>query len=252
MEINGDSIMPGDVYEYSCGNDQGYGYMVPVKTSKGWDFIDTYQLNIPWLQDGETKDEASIRRIIELGTSEHDGYVSRATSSFYYSNAHFGKVEVPYNLRLMFNLNDYDVASRRECDNYDSDDVILFVPLYFEQHYSWDYGKTFGLCFVRKDAEKSLVNEFRSLLAEASSSIVKPHAETAASLLDEVEEKLHELEGAGEATQSDKDAVSRLAKRIEIICKCAEDLREIDREVMAKLLTSDSTGEERTEDDEND
>ena len=34
MEISEDTIRPGDVYEYSCGNNQGYGYMVPVKTSK--------------------------------------------------------------------------------------------------------------------------------------------------------------------------------------------------------------------------
>ena len=32
-EANEVSIRPGDVYEYSCGNDQGYGYMIPVKTS---------------------------------------------------------------------------------------------------------------------------------------------------------------------------------------------------------------------------
>lgn len=252
MATSEDSIMPGDVYEYSCGNNQGYGYMVPVKTSNGWDFIDTYQLDFPSREAGETGDEASIRQIIELGTNEHDGYVSRATSSFYHSNARFGKVEVPYDLRLAFNLNDYDVVSRRECDNYDSDDVILFVPLYFEQHYSWDYGKTFGLCFVRKDAKKSLVNEFRSLMEEASRSIIKPDARFASSLLGKVEEKLHELEGAGKSTQRDKNAVSRLAKRIEIIGKCAEDLREIDREVMAQLGNSGSTEEERTEDDEND
>lgn len=43
-EANGDRIRPGDVYEYSCCNDQGYGYMIPVKTSGGWDYIDTYQL----------------------------------------------------------------------------------------------------------------------------------------------------------------------------------------------------------------
>ena len=248
--ISRNPIMPGDVYKYNCGNGQGYGYMIPVKTSNGWDFIDTYQLDAPWPEDGETKDEASIRRIIELGNGEHDGYVSRATSSFYHSNARFGRTEVPYDLRLAFNLNDYDVVSRRECDNYDSDDVILFVPLYFEQHYRWDYGKTFGLCFVREDAEKSPVNEFRSLLAEASSSIVKPYAETAASLLSEVEEKLRELEGLGLSTQGDEDAVSRLAKRIEIIDKCAEDLREIDRERMEQLGNPDSTGEERTGDDE--
>lgn len=248
--ISRDPIMPGDVYEYSCGNDQGYGYMVPVKTSNGWDFIDTYQLDIPWRKPGETKDDASIRRIIELGCGEHDGYVSRATSSFYYRNARFGKVEAPDDLLLAFNLSDYDVVSRRECDDYDGGDVIMFVPLYFEQHYDWNSGRTLGLCLVRKDAEKSLTNEFRSLLAEASSSIVNPYAETAAYLLSKVEEKLHELEGAGQSTQRDRDDVFRLAKRIEIIGKCAEDLRGIDREVMAQRRDSGSTGEERTGDDD--
>ncbi len=45
MEINGDTIRAGDVYKYRCVNDQGYGYMISVKTSKGWDFIDTYQIS---------------------------------------------------------------------------------------------------------------------------------------------------------------------------------------------------------------
>lgn len=65
-----------------------------------------------------------------------------------------------------------------------------------------------------------------------------------------VEEKLNELEGAGQSTQRDKDAVSRLAKRIEIIDKCAEDLRAVGRERTAQLGDSGSTGEERTGDDE--
>lgn len=33
MTISGDAIRPGDVYEYRCDNDQGYGYMIPVKTT---------------------------------------------------------------------------------------------------------------------------------------------------------------------------------------------------------------------------
>lgn len=122
-EANGDRIRPGDVYEYSCRNDQGYGYMIPVKTSGGWDFIDTYQLGIPLSKDGETSDDASIRRIIELGNGEHDGYVSNQTSMFYHRNAHFGKAAVPYGLRLAFNLNDYNPTPRRECEDYDDSEV---------------------------------------------------------------------------------------------------------------------------------
>ena len=252
MKISGDSIKPGDVYEYRCGNDQGYGYMIPVKTSAGWDFIDTYQLDIPSRKAGETGDDASIRRIIELGSGEHDGYVSRATSSFYHRNARFGRTTVPCDLRLAFNLGDYDVASRRECADYDGGDVVMFVPLYFEQHYNWDSGRALGLCFVRKGAKKSPVAEFRSLLEEASSSIVEPYAGRAAFLLGKVEEKLRELEGAGLSMQRDEDAASRLAKRVGIIEKCTEDLRAVDRERTAQLVDSGSTGEKRTGDNEND
>lgn len=233
-EANGDRIRPGDVYEYSCSNDQGYGYMIPVKTSSGWDFIDTYQLGIPWSKDGETSDDASIRRIIELGHGEHDGYVSRATSTFYRRNAHFRVTAVPYGLRLAFNLNDYDKASSRECENYDDGDVVYYVPLYREQHYDWNSGRARGLCFVRKGAEKDRVNEFRSLLREASGSIVTPYAGNAASLLSRIEEKLRELEDLGLSTQRDKDDVSYLAKRIEIIGKCTKELGKVNRERIAQ------------------
>ena len=245
-------IKPGDVYKYRCSNNQGYGYMVPVKTSSGWDFIDTYQLGIPSRKTGESGDDASIRRIIELGHGEHDGYVSRATSSFYHRNARFGKTTVPCDLRLAFNLNDYEAASRRECDDYDGGDVVMFVPLYFEQHYNWDSGMALGLCFVRKGAKKSPVAEFRSLLEEASRSIVEPYAGIAAFLLGKVEEKLHELDGAGQSTQRDKDAVSRLAKRVGIIEKCTEELRAVDSERTAQLGDSGSAGDEGTRNDEND
>lgn len=249
-EISRNLIMPGDVYECSCGNDQGYGYMIPVKTSKGWDFIDTYQLDIPWRKDGETGDDASIRRIIELGHGEHDEYVSRVTSIFCHRNALLARTTVPYGLRLMFNLNDYNAASRRECEDYDDNDVVYYVPLYREQHYSWNLGRTLGLCFVRKDAEKSPVAEFRSLLSEAYSSIVEPRVSVADCLLGKVEKKLRELKDLGLSTQEDEGAVSRLAKRIEIISKCAGDLREIERERMVQLCDSGSSGEERTVDDD--
>lgn len=233
-EDNGDRIRPGDVYEYSCSNDQGYGYMIPVKTSSGWDFIDTYHLDIPLLKDGETGDDASIRRIIELGHGEHDGYVSRSMSMFYHRNAYLQKTAVPYGLRLAFNLNDYDATSSRKCEDYDDRDVVYYVPLYREQHYRWNFGRALGLCFVRKGAEKNRVNEFRSLLREASGSIGTPYAGNAAYLLSRIEEKLRELDDLGLSTQRYKDDVSYLAKRIEIIGRCTKELEKVDRERIAQ------------------
>ena len=230
MEISGDTIRPGDVYEYRCGNDQGYGYMVPVKTSSGWDFIDTYHLNFPSMKNGESGDEASIRRIIELGHGEHDGYVSRVTSGFYYENAYFKRTKVPDGLRLLLNIDDYDVVSRRECYDYDSGDVIAYVPLYREQHFDWDSGRTLGLCFVRKGAKKSPAREFRSLISDAYASLVYPCIGIADTKLGEAKEKLRELEESGLSTQKDADDVFRLAKRIGAIRECIEKLAEIDFE----------------------
>lgn len=230
MEISGGTIRPGDVYVYRCDNDQGYGYMVPVRTSSGWDFVDTYHLDFPSAKDGETWDRASIRRIIELGHGEHDGYVSRVTSEFYHTNAYFGRAEVPNGLRLKFNINDYDVASRRECDDYDSGDVIVYVPLYREQHFDWDSGRTLGLCFVRKGAKKSTSHEFRSLISDAYASLVYPCIGIADTKLDEAKEKLRELEESGLSTQKDADDVFRLTKRIGAIRECIEKLAEIDFE----------------------
>lgn len=220
---------------FDCNNDQGYGYMIPVKTSKGWDFIDTYQLDYPWKEDGESEEEASVRQIIELGISEHDGYVDRKTSPFYHHNIHLGRTEVPFGLQLLLNLNDYDIMPRRKSEDYSGCDVVYNVPLYREQNFSWNFGKALGLCFVKKESKKNLVKEFLNLLTNASSSITRPYAGESTFYLNKAKEKLTELESLGLATQKDKDAVQRLSKRVEVINKCVEDLREINMKYLAKL-----------------
>lgn len=248
MEVDS-HIRPGDVYEYSCGNDQGYGYMVPVKTSEGWDFIDTYHLNAPWHENGETSTEASVRQVVELGNAEHDGYVRRQVSNFYYHNVLYGAQEKPSRLRLLFNLGDYDVAYRRECENYNKADVIIDVPLYCEQNFNWASGRTCGLCFVRKGVKRSPVNEFRSLLHEASGSITDPYANRASSLLGEIEKKLHEIKSAGLSTPQDELNFAFLVRRTDIINKCVEDLREVSKDYLARLRIFDNMNGEGTEND---
>lgn len=247
METNKHTIAPGDVYKYRCDNDQGYGYMVPVRTSDGWDFVDTYHLDIPTMKTDETSDEASIRRIIELGFGEHDGYVRYCSRNFYYCNAYFHNKAVPLSLTLMFNVNDYDITSRRNAIDFDDDDVVMDVPMYKEQHFDWDSGKTLGLCFVRKGAEKSQRNEFINLLNEANNSIVKPYAEKASSLLGEVEKKLHELENAGLSTPQDELKFDFLVRQTEIINKCAEDLREAFGDHLTQIRNSVSIDKEEKE-----
>lgn len=250
METNEHRIAPGDVYKYRCDNSQGYGYVIPVKTSTGWDFIDTYHLDRPWAESGEIAVDASIRRIIEFGHGEHDGFVSKRAFFFCNQNVWYDAQEVPSDLRFVFNLNDYEPLPHRECSDYDANDTIMFVPLYREQNFDWNSGITRGLCFVRKGAEKDQANEFRNLLNEARNLIFFPQADRASSLLGEIEKKLHELENAGLSTQRDGLEFSYLVKQIEIINKCVEDLREVSCDYRAWFRDSDSIDEERTEDDD--
>lgn len=217
-------IRPGDVYAYRCDNDQGYGIMVPVKTSRGWDFIDTYHLGSPTMKPGETLDEASVREITELGSGEYDGYVSRVVSSFYHANAIFHCEEVPFRLSLLFNVSDYDVISRREARDFDDDDVVLFVPMYREQHFDWGSGRTLGLCFVRKGAVRSLEREFNSMCVDAWQQLTMPSVGMAAEFLEKAQDKLGELEASGLASHGGEARVLEIKSCIRAIEECRDEI----------------------------
>lgn len=217
-------IRPGDVYAYRCDNDQSYGIMVPVKTSRGWDFIDTYHLGSPTMKPGETLDEASVREITELGSGEYDGYVSRVVSNFYHENAIFHCEEVPSRLTLLFNVSDYDIISRREVRDFDDDDVALCIPMYREQHFDWGSGRTLGLCFVRKGAVRSLAREFNSMCVDAWQQLTMPSVGMATEFLEKAQDKLRELEASGLAGQGDKSRVIEIKMCIKAIEECRDEI----------------------------
>lgn len=222
--ISDNGIRPGDVYAYHCDNGRSYGIMVPVKTSKGWDFIDTYHLDSPSKKPGETFDEASVRRIIELGTGEHDGYVSMVVSGFYYRNAIFNCKAVPSRLTLLFNVSDYDILSRQEARDFDDDDVVIFVPMYGEQHYDWGSGRTLGLCFVRKGAVRSLSREFNSLCCDAWQQMTMPCVGMANEFLEKAQDKLREVEASGLALHGDEARVTEIKMCIKAIEECRDEI----------------------------
>ena len=223
-------ILPGNVYKYCCDNDQGYGYMVPVRTSDGWDFVDTYHLDIPVMKPGETSDEASARRIVELGLGEHDGYVSCRVSDFYYRNAFLRRKTVPRHLTLAFNLNRYDIVSQRTASDFYDCDIAMDVPLYRGQNFDWESGIARGLCFVRKGASTSVRHEFENACNDAMRSIVAPSSKMAAEFIGSATEMLRELEDRGLATPRDTAYLSHIARYERIISECCEDIaRENDR-----------------------
>lgn len=189
-------IRPGDAYAYRCDNHQGYGIMVPVKTSRGWDSIDTHHLGSPTTKPGETLDEASVRKTIELGSGEHDGYVGRVVGNFHHENAIFHCEEVPSRLTLPLNVSDCDVTSRREARDFDDDDAATFIPTYREQHFDRGSGRTLGLRFVRKGAARSLAREFYFLCVDAWQQLTMPGVGMAAESLEKAQDKLREPEAS--------------------------------------------------------
>lgn len=217
-------IRPGDVYAYRCDNGQGYGIMVPVKTSRGWDFIDTYHLGSPTMKPGETLDEASVREITELGSGEYDGYVGRVVSNFYHQNAIFHCEEVPSRLTLLFNAGDYDIISRREARDFDDDDVALCIPMYREQHFDWGSGRTLGLCFVRKGAVRSLAREFNSMCVDAWQQLTMPSVGMAAEFLEKAQDKLREAKASGLASRGDEARVLKIKACIRAIEECRDEI----------------------------
>lgn len=160
------TVRPGDIYQHHFGNDQSYGYSIPVKTSRGWDLIDTYQLGMLSCHSDENSEQASIRRVIELASTPHDHYVNRCTSNFYHRNASLGVNRPRSDYELVCNLTELDVVSDREADDYESDQVVRHIPLYFEQNFSWGKGRTMGLTFVRKGAVPSLERKLRAFLLD--------------------------------------------------------------------------------------
>ena len=160
------NVRPGDIYEHHFPNDQAYGYSIPVKTSRGWDLIDTYQLSHPSYQDGETSDQASIRRVIELASTDHDFYASRCANDFYHRNITCNVTSPLKDYVLVGNLDDFRIGSNREADDYALTDVLRYIPLYFEQHYSWNFGRAMGLTFIRKGARPKPERKLKAFLAD--------------------------------------------------------------------------------------
>lgn len=124
----------------------------------------------------------------------------------------------------MFNVSDYDIISRREARDFDDDDVAIFIPMYREQHFDWDSGRTLGLCFVRKGAERSLAREFYFLCVDAWQELIMPGAGMAEEFLAKAQAKLKELEESGVASQGDKARVLEIKMCIGAIEKCRDEI----------------------------
>ena len=214
------TLRPGDIFAHNWGNDQSYGVCVPVRTSRGWDLIDTYQIDHVCMRGGETADEASIRRVIELAKTEHDHYVRRRTYEFYHHNGLTDITGPRRDFTLICNLTEMRVVSDREAEDYDPKDVVRHVPLYNEQHFAWSLGRTMGLTLVCRDAAPSEHHTLRALISDAH----EPETPYVTRSLNLLEDKIRPLaarmRAEGRLTTYEELELSYLEDRLEALRTC--------------------------------
>lgn len=236
------TVRPGDIYQHHFGNDQSYGYSIPVKTSRGWDLIDTYQLSSPSWQNGEGSDKASVRRIIELASTEHDFYAPRCASNFYHQNITRNVTCPLESYVLVCNLNDFNISSDREAADYDPDDVLKHIPLYFEQHYSWNLGHTLGLTFVKKDAQPKSEQKLKAFINDINDTCdMMPSARNAQYILEhDVRPLIQSMTESGQLSDRDRLRYELTCKRVEAIDACNKAISQARSEYYSQLVELES------------
>ena len=235
------NVRPGDIYEHHFSNNQAYGYSVPVKTSREWDLIDTYQLSHPSYKDGETLDP-SVRRVIELAITDHDFYASRCANDFYHRNIVCNVTSPREDYVLVGNLDDFRIGSDREADDYDLTDVLRYIPLYFEQHYSWNFNRAMGLTFIKKEARPKPERKLKAFLADIDDRCgMVPDVRYARYILEhDVEPLMQDMAASDQLSDINQVRYEFARKRIEAIEACNKAIEQARSEYHSQLTKFES------------
>lgn len=179
-----DKVVFGGLYKVKSGtwnnngglNDQCYYLAVPIMDDNGdlW-MQDTYQLKFPSMKNGQTLTEAAIERLFEFGDGYGGWAVKEARYNYYYKNQM--KITSQWQLdhfELIADLHDYrPFKPGEDYRDYNDDDVLHGVKLYFEHGYSWNYGSV-GVKLVRKDAKKNPVCVLESAIQDVNGNMEYP------------------------------------------------------------------------------
>lgn len=249
------TVRPGDIFAHHFGNDQSYGVSIPIKTSTGWDLLDTYQVSSPSYKRDESGIDAAIRRINELAESEHDGYARRCAYNYYHHNVLTQVTEPRKDYTLICNLNDYRGTYRdREAHDYDDDDVIWHIPLYWEQNFSWNLGRTMGTTLIRKDAKPSDEKKFHAIVADIIDDAPIPYLHSAKQNLERLTSIVDGMRDRGELTELLQVQYTWICERVRVLDECIAEwnrvsapLNELERTLKAQL--EDEMNEMEKEDD---
>lgn len=153
----------GAVYRktYNNRNDQHYYYYIPVaiKENDGtikYRMVDTYMIPRPsFMSTLETEYDRKIWFLEQANCGEKSWEMFHGSSGYYYKNHYdIPSLELDENdWELIADLHDYRIISDDETREYLDEDLVKYLPLWWEDNYRWGSGRV-GSCFVKKNAKK--------------------------------------------------------------------------------------------------
>lgn len=179
-----DKVTFGGIYKVDYGtwpngssNDQCYYIAVPVMDDVGnlW-MQDTYQLDRPcYKSNKDNVTDLAIAMICEFGEGYSGWCVKHARFNFYYKNQM--RVETDKDLshfNLIADLHDYHWIGHEDYRDYDENDILFNIPLFFEHGYSWNYGRAKGGVLIKNGAQKQCQKMFSRAVSDVMGRFVWP------------------------------------------------------------------------------
>lgn len=175
-----DKVVFGGLYRplhNRWNNDQNSGFCVPVADRYGdlW-MQNTYQIESPY-QGRDKNTDVQIQRMAEYGDGKHDRCLQRARANFYHPNQQkIADEEQLDKYELVADLKEYRALKPYEdAREYNDEDILHGVKLFFEHGYSWNYGWV-GVTLIRKDAAKNNACILRKEVYDLFSEMRQPYS----------------------------------------------------------------------------
>lgn len=172
-------IIFGGIYKrkhesHAYGDDQWYGYYIPVAIKHGdktlYKMVDTYTVKRTNISLRGTDMESRLWLLEQANCGETSYGIFYGHNDFYYQNfVELGSDNLDENeWELVADLHDYELVSDNESSHYLKQDLLECVPLWFEDSYRAGSGFSYvvGRTYVKKGAKKNGWLVYRHALYE--------------------------------------------------------------------------------------
>ena len=223
-------IKAGHLYSGPRRSEHSQGWFIPVMDSDGsLALVDTYVIKGVYSQ-GDKNTGAAIEQAVELGSEPHPYTFGRIMGDYYHGYDYIVRCkELPDGFEDVCYLPDWEYVWDRAAEDYDPDDIIPCVQLYFEHGYRWS-GYHHGVSLRRKGASKNPECTTEAAIAETYRLMQRPRFTKG--LLKNVDKAYAEVTDPSPILQAKVrhlHEIGELVSRMEAECDALE--REYDEEI---------------------